>query len=158
MHLYLIRHGKAERDSPTGRDEDRPLNERGVRQAQWLGETISRLPKNDHPAIILSSHAVRARETAKILQACLEVELRFEDALRLGAPLDATIDFVRAVAASTEPAMLIGHNPTLEALVELLTGESDCEMRTGEAIVLQTPDAGSVDGRCPLIRRMRMPG
>lgn len=157
MRLYLVRHGKAERDSPTGRDEDRPLNQRGERQATWLGETLARLPMGDRPGLMYASPAVRARATAERIQRHLSIDLRFEDALRLGAGIEATWGLVTRLAEGTVPVMIVGHNPTLEILVEALTGGDDCEMRTGEAAVIETPEAGSLEGMCRLVGRMRSP-
>lgn len=157
MRLYLVRHGKAERDSPTGRDEDRPLNQRGERQATWLGETLARLPVGDRPSLIFASPAARARATAELIQRDLSIDLRFDDALRLGAGIDATWRLVTRIAEGNAPVMLVGHNPTLEILVEALTGGNNCEMRTGEAAAIETPEAGSLEGMCRLIGRMRSP-
>lgn len=159
MRLYIVRHAKAERDSSTGRDEDRPLNTRGERQAQWLGDTIARLPAGDRPGTILASPAVRARETAKIIQRHLECELRFDEALRLGASIESAIQLVEQLVERAATVMIVGHNPTLEILVEALTGEADSEMRTGEAAVIDAPTgaAGGLEGRCRLIGRMRSP-
>ncbi|MBL8747390.1 MAG: histidine phosphatase family protein [Phycisphaerae bacterium] len=156
LRLYLVRHGKAERDAPSGRDEDRPLAERGERQAVWLGRAIAQLPRADRPTVIHASPAARASATAQILQRQLQVDLRFEEALRLGAALDASIGVVRDIIGRAEQAMIVGHNPTLEVMLELLTGDDDCAMRTGEAAVLHSaaPDVGT--GAWRLMTRMRM--
>lgn len=156
MILFIVRHGKAERSAPSGRDEDRALNDRGVRQSLWLGETIARMPERERPGIILTSPAKRALTTAQLIRKGLQTELRAEQALALGASIDETADLIRRAAGSDEPVLLVGHNPTLEFLVEALTSRRDGEMRTGEAAILEIPDEAALDGGCRLIGRLRL--
>ena len=63
--LFLIRHAKSSWDDTALPDKDRPLNDRGRRDAPKMGE---RLAKRDvKPSLILSSPAVRALRTAEII-------------------------------------------------------------------------------------------
>ena len=63
--LFLIRHAKSSWDDTALPDKDRPLNDRGQRDAPKMGE---RLAKRDvKPDLILSSPAVRALRTAEII-------------------------------------------------------------------------------------------
>ena len=63
--LFLIRHAKSSWDDTALPDKDRPLNDRGRRDAPKMGE---RLAKRDvKPDLILSSPAVRALRTAEII-------------------------------------------------------------------------------------------
>jgi len=63
--LFLVRHAKSSRDDPTLPDKERPLNDRGMRDAPRMGE---RLAAHDvKPDLILSSPAVRALATAQII-------------------------------------------------------------------------------------------
>ena len=57
--LYLVRHAKSSWDDPGMPDRDRPLEERGERDAAKMGERWSR--RHVKPQLILSSPAVRAR-------------------------------------------------------------------------------------------------
>ena len=62
--LFLVRHAKSSKDDPTLTDKERPLNDRGRRDAPKMGE---RLAKRDvEPDLIVSSPAVRALATAQI--------------------------------------------------------------------------------------------
>jgi len=59
--LFLIRHAKSSWGDAALPDKDRPLNDRGRRDAPKMGE---RLAKRDvKPDLILSSPAVRALKT-----------------------------------------------------------------------------------------------
>ena len=50
MRLFIIRHGKAERTAPTGRDADRLLAPRGQEQARMVSEDASGIGEPDSPA------------------------------------------------------------------------------------------------------------
>jgi phosphohistidine phosphatase len=72
--LFLIRHGKSSWDETTLPDEDRPLNDRGKRDAPKMGE---RLAKRDvKPDLILSSPVMRALMTAEIIAKKLGYKLK----------------------------------------------------------------------------------
>jgi phosphohistidine phosphatase len=63
--LYLVRHAKSSWDNPDLDDFERPLNERGTRDAPRMGERLSH--RDVHPDVIFSSGALRALETAKAI-------------------------------------------------------------------------------------------
>ena len=64
--LFLIRHAKSSWEYTALPDKDRPLNDRGKRDAPKMGK---RLAKRDvTPDLILSSPARRALTTAEIRQ------------------------------------------------------------------------------------------
>src|SRR5437867_11569312 len=69
MRLMLLRHGKPESESPTGRDFDCPLAKEGFRQAQFIAAQLGEGRKlaGSTPVAVLSSPAARARATAKVI-------------------------------------------------------------------------------------------
>lgn len=152
MRLYILRHGKAERDSPSGRDEDRPLAERGAAQCRGLAELfVGKVPPGElrpRPAVVLSSRAARAEGTARVIGGALDLRVRHEDALSLHASFGDHLDLVERLLRAGEPALLVGHNPLLSRLIDHLAGAE--ELRTGELSVLELEamdDAREV-GRC----------
>ena len=162
MRLYLMRHGKAEKKSPTGRDEDRPLQHRGQRQSRWMGQTMAQADRSERPGLILTSPAVRAVQTANILVELLGCEVRRDPRLSLGMPAEDVLELIREfqpVAVSGGSAMvLVGHNPQLEIILPTLVpglSHEQSEMRTGEAALLSVPESGAIEGRATLVRRMR---
>lgn len=155
MRIYLVRHGKAEQQSSSGRDEDRALAERGRRQAAYLAKWLAGVPANDRPARIISSPAVRARDTARILAEGLSLTAEVSAELSLTTTLESAVECVLRAAREGTPAVLVGHNPTLEVLVELLTHEHDGTMRTGEAAILDV-SAQSEPGEFKLAGRVRL--
>ena len=63
--LFLIRHAKSSRDDPGLADKERPLNDRGRRDAPMMGKRLAK--RGVKPDMILSSPAVRALTTAEMI-------------------------------------------------------------------------------------------
>ncbi len=159
MLLYIVRHGKAQRDSPSGRDSDRPLQPRGERQALWLGRLVAERRTDRRPGVILSSPFVRARDTARLLHQSLPMcELHFDESLELGGPPEDVVELINRHAAH-DPVMVVGHNPQLESLLELLAhglaGDA-AELRTGECAVLEFKGARVAPGEGTLVETLRL--
>ena len=72
--LYLNRHAKSSWENNNLSDFDRPLNERGKRDAPLMGKILSKKIKK--PDIIYSSPANRAITTARIISDCFEYDLK----------------------------------------------------------------------------------
>lgn len=125
--LILLRHAKTERDSPTGRDFDRRLDERGHRDAREMGKYIadSRLS----PDLALVSPAVRARETWLLAAPHLKsADLAFEPDL-YGAEVSELLRVISAAAGrASDPKvgtlLVVAHNPGLHELGLALIGDS----------------------------------
>ena len=119
--LLLLRHAKSSRDDTSLRDFDRPLEDRGKRDAPRMGKLLKE--RGPLPDIIISSPAVRARETAEAFAAAAGIilGLQFDDKI-----YDATsaelLKVIRHVSNKSSCAMLVGHNPGFEDLVSRLTG------------------------------------
>jgi 8-oxo-dGTP diphosphatase len=104
MSVFVVRHAKAgSRRKWQGPDELRPLSGLGWRQAKaltkWLGaEKITR---------ILSSPAVRCRETVEPLAEHFELGVELDHALMEGAPFEEAWRLIEKV--SDEQAVLSTH-------------------------------------------------
>ena len=119
--LTLVRHAKSSWKDRTLRDRDRPLNKRGTRDAPVMGQRIA--AAGIRPSLIISSPAVRAWTTAKVIAAELNYPLEFlqrEDSLYL-ASLDGWLDVVAAQEESFNNIMLFGHNPGLTDFANYLS-------------------------------------
>src|ERR671929_1537335 len=79
--LLLMRHAKSNWDDASLRDFDRPLAERGRRDAPRMGRALMAL--DSAPDFIVSSPATRARETveAVIHEAGLTAPLTFNESI-----------------------------------------------------------------------------
>ncbi len=158
MLILITRHGKAKDDSPTGRDEDRPLAGRGRRQSEHLATELA--ARDLMPDTILASGHVRAWDTATIIGASISRTPRREPALELGHTSADVISIIEAVRARSGSGggggsggrgalMLVGHNPQLEFLATvLLTGPASRgagpSLRTGECLVIDVDPDGLV--------------
>ncbi len=121
--LLLMRHAKSSWEHPTMDDHDRPLNDRGLRDAGTMGRRLTQ--RGVAPDVILSSTAVRAMVTAELV------------ADELGYPGDRIIADERLYAASAEDvlrvvgeldgehtsAIVVGHNPEIAALAHRFSDE-----------------------------------
>jgi phosphohistidine phosphatase len=132
--LLILRHAKSSWADSDLDDHDRPLNARGRHDAPRMG----RLLRDEHvvPDAIVSSTATRARETALAVAAetgfrgdvCLTRELYDEGPRGYLARIAATADEV-------ERLMVVGHNPSVEELVTVLTGASETMPTAAIAVV-----------------------
>lgn len=121
--LFLIRHGKSSWDDATLPDKDRPLDDRGKRDAPRIGKRVAK--RNLKVNLILSSPAIRALTTAKIIAKKLDYKLKgivVDDRLYLGA-MDDLLDVIHKLDDKLKRVMLVGHNPALEELAHRLSGE-----------------------------------
>ena len=141
--LMLLRHAKTENDAPSGRDQDRRLDNRGRHDAAEIGGWIARNPP--FPNLVLVSHAVRALqtweiawETMKELVPAPQVELMPE---LYGAEVSQLLETIRnASAADPKQLMLVGHNPGMHELAVALAGDGDPAGRS--ALAGNLPTAG----------------
>jgi len=121
--LLILRHAKSSWKNNELSDHDRPLNPRGQRDAPNVGK---RLRNEDLiPDVILSSTAKRACQTAEAVaeeSGCVG-ELQLSGELYGGGP-EAYLEAIRNLPSAVDCALVVGHNPDLEELVEILSGES----------------------------------
>ena len=104
-------------------DLDRPLEERGQRDAAKMGQRWSH--RHVRPQLILSSPAMRARATAKVIADGLDIKLKdIEVDNRLyDASADALIAVIEGLDQSLDRVMLVGHNPGFTDLVHHVSSE-----------------------------------
>ncbi len=137
MRLVIARHGKAEADSPTGKDADRRLTPRGERQAEWLGRELLLAGYSD--AIVLTSQAERARRTAELICEVLGIEPVLTPGLMLGRTAGEALH-VLETHLDRPKVVLVGHNPTVSELASILTrgmGYCSVGLRTGSAAMIE---------------------
>ena len=122
--LLILRHAKSSWAVDGMPDHERPLNDRGKRDAPRMGQLLKEVELV--PDAVYCSTAKRARKTAtKVAKHCGFVgEIDFRESLYLAEP-DAYIDVLCSQSDDVERAMVVGHNPGLEELVEVLTGQDE---------------------------------
>lgn len=119
--LTLVRHAKSSWKDSTLGDRERPLNKRGEHDAPLMSKRI--IAAGIRPSLIISSPAVRAWSTAKILAQEMNYPLEFlqrEDSLYL-ASQDSILDVLVAQEAEFNNVLLVGHNPGLTTFANYLS-------------------------------------
>jgi phosphohistidine phosphatase len=132
--LLLLRHAKAERSQPGGRDHDRVLAARGRADAHKLGLYLARHGHRPDRAVVSTS--ARTRETwAQIVTAFDKAPpVDFEDRIYEASP-QAILHVIQETAPKTGTLLVIGHNPGMQELASTLvaSGDIDARERLGEA-------------------------
>ncbi len=120
--LLIMRHAKSSWDNADQSDFERPLNKRGLAAAPLMGDYIR--TEQLQPALIISSPAARARQTALIIQnsAQIESEIIFDDRIYEATP-GRLLDVIGEQENTNNSMLLVGHNPGLEGLIKILTGD-----------------------------------
>ena len=121
--LLVLRHGKSSWADESLADHDRPLKKRGRRGAKSIGNQLreARLI----PDLVISSTARRARATARRAMAAsgAEIPLQLTRDLYAAGPRSYLEELGRRAGDEHAAVMVVGHNPGLEELVAVLTGE-----------------------------------
>lgn len=153
--LILLRHAKSDWSGDEA-DVDRPLAERGLRQSaqagRWLAGNILRID------LAVVSPAKRARGTWELASA----EFHHPPPARIDERLYAAsagrlLGVVRALPEEADTVILVGHNPGIEDLVSILTGER-VPMPTSALAVLGLAGSWSTVGQATLRASGRPPG
>jgi phosphohistidine phosphatase len=126
--LLLLRHAKTENDAPSGRDQDRRLDNRGRLDAAEIGGWIGRHPP--FPDAVQVSPAVRANQTWEIAWEAMQnrvpqPRVEFLEELYGADPAQLLETVHAAVASDPKTLMLVGHNPGMHELALMLTGSGD---------------------------------
>ena len=131
--LILMRHAKSSWTSGAADDHSRPLNHRGKRDAPRVALELSRL--GWEPEAVLSSDARRTRDTwARMSPRFDDVPVTFTRRLYL-APVRQILDELSVVPGHVDTLLLLGHNPSWEAVACELT-DRDIRMKTATAALL----------------------
>lgn len=110
--LYIVRHAKSSWDHPGLEDHQRPLLEEGKKRTKYIVDYFQE--KDIHVDLIMSSHAVRAHETAKIIGNGMqypESDILISKNIYFGYP-DSLFNIFFDLSDDVNSLMLVGHNPT----------------------------------------------
>jgi len=145
LTLIIARHGKS--SSAIGvSDFKRGLTDRGVKQAKHVGESLKKMLGSID--LVISSDAIRARDTAQIISAELDYpidEIKLESSL-YHSDIENTLFVLKKLKLSTRIVLLVGHNPTWCDLVNFLQSKFFNGLRTSDVAVLkfEIPDWESI--------------
>lgn len=159
--LILLRHAKSDWDSGVAGDFDRPLAQRGRKDAPRMGKWMKK--NGIIPDLILCSPAARARETLAGANSKLGVErIIYEDGI-YGASTGALLRLVGQYSQSCADFMITGHNPGLDELLSCLCRTKPPMTETGKLMTTAAvavlgfagPDAMSEAGAGELLHLVR---
>lgn len=120
--IVLLRHAKA--DWPDVSDHDRPLADRGRKDAAAAGSWLA--SHEPSPDLALCSTAVRTRETWKLAVQELPERPRtvYEERL-YEASLGDLLALLNEIPDDVGDVLVIGHNPGTHALADALSGSAE---------------------------------
>ncbi len=129
VQLHFLRHAHAGDPAKwAGPDGQRPLSERGRRQAEALGRHLDALGQQFD--LIVSSPMVRARQTAELVAARLGLTVVVDDRLAGGLGLSG-LEGILSDHGNPRRPILVGHDPDFSDLVSRLAGATGIPMRKG---------------------------
>jgi phosphohistidine phosphatase len=114
--LTIFRHAKSSWNHPELSDHERPLNERGKRDAPVMGDRLK--AAGIHPSLILSSSAERASNTARTVakQIAYPIEFLQREPGLYHASVNKLLDIIAVQDEGFNSIMIVGHNPGLTDL------------------------------------------
>ncbi len=123
--LLLMRHAKSSWKDSDIPDHKRPLKKRGVKDSLRMGKLLK--SKKLVPDIILSSTAERSKMTAKLLAKSSKYKgkIQYLDTLYMAEPSNI-LKAIQKYGKDSDVVVLVGHNPGMEAFVQILTGKVEC--------------------------------
>ena len=127
--VILFRHGKSDWDAKYDSDHDRPLAERGIRDAKRMGKFLSK--RAEVPELILSSTASRTRETTKLAVEAgnWDVDIEFEKRI-YEASLEEIINIIKSQDDKYNSICLVGHEPIFSTIITLIDNKKNIKFPT----------------------------
>ena len=130
--LFIIRHAKSDWGDENLDDFDRPLNEKGIKDCALVGKYLKQ--KNKKIDIILSSPALRAHTTAKLLAKELDFNKNIMQNQYIYEPFVAAIqELISYIHDYNDTAILVGHNPGVSTLAYMLCDSRE-ELKTASIV------------------------
>jgi phosphohistidine phosphatase len=121
--VYFVRHAKSSWDHAGLRDIDRPLNERGLRDAPYMAHMLA--GKSIRLDRILSSPANRAFSTSQFFASSFGIDSKDIEVVKsiYEAWPDEILRIVNQLPDQLDTVALFGHNPTFTAIANMFSDE-----------------------------------
>lgn len=123
--LFLVRHAKSSKDDPSLADRDRPLADRGRKEAPKMGRRLAR--REVKPDLLMSSPALRALTTAQLVADEIGIgreKIVVDDRL-YESSAEGLLAVIRGLDKQAASVMLFGHNPEFTELAHRLSADID---------------------------------
>lgn len=118
--VLLIRHAKSSWEFANLKDEERPLNKRGHRDAPRMAEFCK--SNNLNLTHLISSMATRAFTTAEYFQKAYSIELSKETELYFGDD-DDWMHIINNLDSKVDFPAFFSHNPTITYFANMFEGD-----------------------------------
>jgi phosphohistidine phosphatase len=137
--LILVRHAKSSHSFSVPSDFDRPLNDRGFREAAEMGRKLYK--KKTAIDQFVSSPALRAKTTAELFVA--EYDRKLKEILLVPSLYEAGPDNFKEVILALNDDLnhiaLFSHNPGITDFADSLTGTRITHMPTSSVFAVTAP-------------------
>ncbi len=121
MNLYLLRHAKTEKIATSGKDFDRKLAEKGIKQANLFSTYL--IEKTIENVEVWCSTAARTRKTALLINAEKALsKITYKDELYLASLQELLTQIWESDSESD--LFIIGHNEGLSELASYFSGDN----------------------------------
>lgn len=135
--ITFIRHAKSSWDFSNIQDIDRPLSERGIKDAKLMGTILKK--ENIYFDKIFSSPANRAINTAKIISSKInyplnEINIKYE--IYNSSTFDIFSIIKKTNSRQFNHIALVGHNPTFHSLIEIISNHNLLKLPTCSIITI----------------------
>jgi phosphohistidine phosphatase len=121
LRLFLMRHAKAL--TPHNVDDyERPLAPRGREAALMIAGHM--LHEGYEPELLLVSSAKRTQETFSLVRSSMPACKFIPKRDLYGASLEDLVELIQAIESGVKSVLIIGHNPGLAELSEMLVDET----------------------------------
>lgn len=120
-NIFFVRHSKAIEQLPVIADFDRPLTDRGIKNAHFMGKLLNE--QHEKPQLIISSPAARAINTAIIMSKELNYpysKIILEEKL-YESSVNNYFHVIKKTSDTIQNLFLFAHNPTITEVCNLLT-------------------------------------
>lgn len=131
--LFLMRHAQSADKQLGQSDKTRELTTSGMREVARIGAQLKDF--NFFPDKIVSSTAMRARQTAELLTVNTE-QLVYEEEL-YHASVRTFLDQIHLFDDADEKILCVGHNPTISYLAEYLTKSEIGDLHTAAVVIIR---------------------
>ena len=136
-NLLIIRHAKSDWGDGGLSDIERPLADRGLKDAKMMGEVLEK--KEIKPGIMISSPALRAFSTCRIIADKLGYDrnaIKVEQVLYFGE-IGEILKMLEKYLPTAQTICIFGHNPTFSELANNLCPDFGTEMPTCSVVSLE---------------------
>lgn len=134
--LYLIRHAKSDWTNASSSDVERELSKKGLSDINTIGSYLSL--RGICPDLILSSCALRTQQTADLLAKKINFNAKkhYLKELYLTSP-ESIMDIIMIQDDSIKEMFIVGHNPQLTELCNILIDEHISKLPTLGVVAIE---------------------